>query len=177
MAKKIKIEGAGADQIIQSDELMETHSVVQAAIMKLIWDKEITREELKESPKKVLEEKLGIRFDKNIKINLIDQSEKNSMTYVLPVEKEEIFEKDQEISDEQLETMAGGIVPIIIGVATQVLLNQTGKVVTGKLIDKAMNKEYEVSRANVGGITVVQTFKPRKEINPVRITGSLSNLL
>ena len=177
MAKKIKIEGAGADQIIQSEELMATHAAVQAAILRLIWDKHVTRKELKKNPKKVLENLLGIKFDKNISINFIDQADKDSMTYVLPTEKEDTFPIGKELTDHELEAVAGGIIPIVAGIATQLIVNQTGKAAVGKVIGKINGREIITSYASpAGGEITVMGVMPKIKMPPSGGTG-LSKLL
>ena len=114
MAKKIRIKAAGVDQVIQQDELMEAHAQVQEAIMNLVWSNEDLREELALNPKEVLERELGIKFSKSISVNMINQKDTKTVTYLIPLPVKEVVkvikkaDTDNVISDEDLKEVAGG---------------------------------------------------------------------
>ena len=107
MAKKVQIEGAGQDQIIQAAELQAVHMAVQKEIIKLAWSDDNLREELAKNPKKVLKEKLGIEFEKGINVNIIDEDSANTIHYTIPHKPGAT--QGVEFTDEQLDAIAGGM--------------------------------------------------------------------
>lgn len=95
------------DQIIHLSELDQAHIEVQTALNKLVWNNENLRKQLVEDPKKVMEQQLGIRFESDINVVIIDQSDPNTAYYVLPSHPTKTTGEDYTM--EELDSIAGGM--------------------------------------------------------------------
>lgn len=84
---------------------------LQKAIIAKVWKDESLRTEFVQHPKEAIERELGIKVPESLNLKIIDQAE--DATYLLlPHHPKNLLcpnNKEMEFTDEQLETIAGGI--------------------------------------------------------------------
>lgn len=114
MKKRVIIKAAGPDQIIQSDELMGANLKIQNEIFRLVAENEHLRDELEKDPKGVLKRELGIEFSDDIRINMINQKDNDTVSYIAPMPPKDFvqfvkkLDKENEISKSTLEKIQSG---------------------------------------------------------------------
>ena len=87
-------------------EVLEKQKAFEAELIIKSYENEIFRQDLLSDPKEVIEKETGKKIPEGIEIKVIEE-EPNSVTIVLP-RKPSKYETTEELSDGELEKVAGG---------------------------------------------------------------------
>src|SRR6266496_6478225 len=89
-----------------------TRKDLEAKIVALAWKDDDFRKKFLADPKAQFEEKLGTKLPASLRITAHEENE-NSLHFVIPTKPKAL----EELSDEDLEKIAGGTVPVVVGSA------------------------------------------------------------
>ncbi|MBO3458657.1 NHLP leader peptide family RiPP precursor [Aetokthonos hydrillicola Thurmond2011] len=84
-----------------------TRREIEAHIIAQAWKDNAYKQELLNNSKTVIEQEFGVQIPDDIKVNVLEENP-TTLYFVLPVRPEI---SGQELSDEQLEAIAGGTTP------------------------------------------------------------------
>ncbi|MBD2001715.1 MULTISPECIES: class IIb bacteriocin, lactobin A/cerein 7B family [Cyanophyceae] len=87
----------------QTRQDIEAHMIAQA------WKDEAYKQELLSNPKAVIEREFGVQLPHEVNVHVMEEDSSN-LYFVLPACPNL---SGAELSDEQLETVAGGVLPLI----------------------------------------------------------------
>lgn len=95
-----------------SDFMLEQRASTEKELIKKVWDDDNLKQELVDNPKAVLAREMGLEsLPESINVQVIEEDE-STLYVVIPKKPVEIneseLEADEELSDEALESVAGG---------------------------------------------------------------------
>ena len=105
-----------------------TRKDLEAKIVALAWKDDDFRKKFLADPKAQFEEKLGTKLPASLRITAHEENE-NSLHFVIPTKPKAL----EELSDEDLEKIAGGTVPVVVGSA--ILVAAAALFVAGRIRD------------------------------------------
>lgn len=83
-----------------------THQEMQEALALHVWKNDHIREEILKNPKAAIEKELNVKFDDSFKVDVVNHTEPNRVTFILPYNINKAA--GQQLSDDQLAEVAGG---------------------------------------------------------------------
>ncbi len=86
---------------------------IEAHIISKAWKDAAYKQELLANPKTVLEREIGTQLSKEVSIKVLEENS-TSLNFVLPMCP---HTENQELSGEELEAVAGGVIGVALGVA------------------------------------------------------------
>jgi hypothetical protein len=89
---------------MSQQEQAQTRQDIEARIIAKAWKDEAYKQELLSNPKAVIEREFGVEFPADVKVQILEENP-TSLYFVLPISPVTIA---QELSQEQLEAIAGG---------------------------------------------------------------------
>ncbi|MCG6136866.1 MAG: NHLP leader peptide family RiPP precursor [Nostoc sp. LLA-1] len=89
-------------------QAMTTRFEVQNQLIYHAWQDESFKQELLANPKQVYARELGEELPKYLEIQVMEETE-NKVYLVLPINPEATIANEEELSEEDLETVAGGV--------------------------------------------------------------------
>ena len=89
---------------MSEQEQAQTRQDIQTRIIAKAWKDEAYKQELLTNPKAVIEREFGVEFPADVKVQVVEENP-TSLHFVLPVSPVAIA---QELSEQQLEAIAGG---------------------------------------------------------------------
>jgi hypothetical protein len=93
-----------------------TRKDIEAHIISQAWKDEAYKQELFSNPKAVIEREFGVQLPTEVSVRVMEENSTN-LYFVLPMHPDL---SGAELSDEQLEAVAGGTLPAVISVAAAV---------------------------------------------------------
>lgn len=128
-----------------SDFMLEQRASTERELIKKVWDDDNLKQELIDNPKAVLAREMGLEsLPASINVQIIEEDE-STLYVVIPKKPVEIneseLEADEELSDEALESVAGGSNYVASGVSDVAQVWKTG--LTASFL-YGMNKMAEV---------------------------------
>lgn len=67
-----------------------TYGQVQEALVRYLWSHEDSREKIIRNPREFIEQELGIQIDENVKVEVIDATDTNTIYFVVPRHPDEV---------------------------------------------------------------------------------------
>ncbi|ACC81662.1 NHLP leader peptide family RiPP precursor [Nostoc punctiforme] len=89
---------------MSEQEQAQTRQDIEARIIAKAWKDEAYKQELVTNPKAVIEREFGVEFPADVNVQVLEENP-TSLHFVLPISPVAIA---QELSEEQLEAIAGG---------------------------------------------------------------------
>ncbi|MEH1770608.1 NHLP leader peptide family RiPP precursor [Nostoc sp.] len=89
---------------MSQQEQAQTRQDIEARIIAKAWKDEAYKQELLTNPKAVIEREFGVEFPADVNVQILEENP-TSLHFVLPVSPVSIA---QDLSEEQLEAIAGG---------------------------------------------------------------------
>lgn len=83
-----------------------TRKEIEAHITAKAWKDETYKQELLSNPKAIIEKEFGIHFSEEVNLQVLEENP-NTLYFVLPMSP---MAATQELSEEQLEEVAGGLI-------------------------------------------------------------------
>ncbi|MCW5315517.1 NHLP leader peptide family natural product precursor [Nostoc sp. KVJ3] len=90
---------------MSEQEQAQTRQDIEARIIAKAWKDEAYKQELLTNPKAAIEREFGVEFPADVKVQVLEENS-TSLHFVLPMSPVAIA---QELSEEQLEAIAGGV--------------------------------------------------------------------
>jgi hypothetical protein len=131
---------------------------IQAELCRLIWKDEYLREKIIQDPKRMIKKLLGVKLSNSLTVKVIDSTEEDVIYLVLPHQSVQLF--GSELTDEQLETIAGGVHTMAYthGVGYREGYSTSGGVSGGNTLGNSSRVRASLggssaSTGNLGGLT------------------------
>lgn len=104
---------APKDIVINKDNVSAMYHAIQKKLVTAVWKDESLRAKLLKNPQATIEQLVGHKFEKSLKIRIVDAAE-GTVTFFLPHKKEKILGQG-EFSETQLDAVAGGTGAAVLG--------------------------------------------------------------
>ncbi|MCW5315519.1 NHLP leader peptide family natural product precursor [Nostoc sp. KVJ3] len=97
-------------------EQAQTRKDIEARIIARAWKDEAYKQELLTNPKAVIEREFGVEFPTEVNVQALEENS-TSLYFVLPISRVAVA---QELSEEQLEAIAGGYMTTLLSMGAKI---------------------------------------------------------